>query len=1144
MGKIIREIFDIKTRNWTLLLSILICIVLSNSYFATVDFDTLTNFKDRVIGQNMLLGVNGGARATTYLVIVILFSICFIFQTVFFSFLLKKYEKIYSPEICAFEKKAISTFSITAIFTFLLGIYFPSTLVAGLGLKILLTGILLALILLVIKIYIHKDSRFTKLLENTNIIIVFTLLCGSVLFYIRIILVRLPSTWLFWSVAFLILFMCCYVAYTLFQYVMKRKNRSINILDTAILFGGIPMMMLPFFVPIANEIQYTLSGKWMLSAEKVSYVISLLLMILGTTIFLLIRNGVIRPKTTIKVIIDNVYFPIVIATIALFVYYTPTTDILHHQFEFHFGTHTLGVQQLFQFGRIPFVDNFPARGASDLLEQTLYSLVNGYRFPFDGLLWEWMRWVSGIVLCYFLVKEVLSPAQSLLFICFFWNPIMFSCVNVNYVAGFIVIPALVIKKIYTKQTFRLFCILWISGILVFAWALPLGMITIAGSVFMVVLLILNSFLRKGNWIKIIKQAFGSFVIVLSVVFIFFSTLVLLRGYSLSDHIILIKNLFGSLMLAHTYPIMIRDMTPWAFFEYVVQVVVAIGIVLYTIINIKKKPANGLLPFFVFLAASNVVGILRIIQRHSVIDFYRLFFPIYLIASLPIIFRWVKKQKYLVFILLSTSMAITFIFVVEGDNQDEKYGLVANNMRHFQFIDFQTDFQGERLGLVTNMHQFQFIDWQDKQERVTYEIPHEIETIVKFLNKNLQEGQTFYDFTDTPELFVLSQKEHPLYITSPHMNLSDKNQNVINLFLQDAYNEEKIPYVIFNQGRDFWDYFDGVPRELVSYRTTEFIYRYYHPAYQVSRFEVWEANFIESEPDELAEAVFESLNFSDLESIQQNDVITAQKGNQGAMKVSAFDPDPYINKFLDLSEIKVLEKDNDAYFLRITYQTELKGNDDFQVFYAFEGEKFTEKNSILANIRESSDGDDNLLVIKLNQSINHAGQRLEALRFDFPLGSQVIIKKVEYLVDDRNYFLENKTKIHQQFDLVKLPYIWGTYDEKDAVHTTEVLQTLVSEDVRIMPNEPQTFLINPLISKENGNYIHFRIRASERAKIKFYYTNPEESYFVFDAIPSDQPEEYLVRVSTQWQWMSEEVNELVVSSTGDLVISELHIQEGD
>ena len=98
MGKIIREIFDIKIRNWTLALSILICIVISNYYLTTVDFGTLTNFKDRTIGQNILLGVNGEARTTTYLVIVILFSVCFILQTVVFSFLLKKFEKFYSSD--------------------------------------------------------------------------------------------------------------------------------------------------------------------------------------------------------------------------------------------------------------------------------------------------------------------------------------------------------------------------------------------------------------------------------------------------------------------------------------------------------------------------------------------------------------------------------------------------------------------------------------------------------------------------------------------------------------------------------------------------------------------------------------------------------------------------------------------------------------------------------------------------------------------------------------------------------------------------------------------------------------------------------------------------------------------------------------
>jgi len=481
------------------------------------------------------------------------------------------------------------------------------------------------------------------------------------------------------------------------------------------------------------------------------------------------------------------------------------------------------------------------------------------------------------------------------------------------------------------------------------------------------------------------------------------------------------------------------------------------------------------------------------------------------------------------------------------SQGEKLG-AETNMPNYQFFTWETGFQGDRLGLITNIRPLQFINWQGKQERVTYEVPLEIEQIVDFLNQNLQEGQTFYDFTDAPELFVLSQKEHLLYITPPHLNLSDEHQNVTNSYLQDAYDENKLAYVIFKQGLQY-DKLDSVPRELVSYRTAEFIYHNFHPVYQVGRFEVWKANFLEPQPDKLAGGLFESLDFLDLESIQQNDVTITQNEHQGALQISANELDPFIYNFLDLSEMKVLEKDEGFYLLKITYRAELEVDNDLQVFYAFEGEGFSEDNSIISDLRESSNGDDRVLVIKLNQTINHTGQRLEALRFDFPQLSQVNVEKVEYLATDidlysENFFPENKTSIYQQFDLVKLPYIWGTFDEKDAVHTTEVLQTLVNEKIQFKPNEPQTFLIDPMISKENGNYIHLRIRANEKATIKLYYTNPEESYFAFNTIHSDLFEDYLVRVSTQWQWMSEDVNELVISSSGNLVISELYVREGD
>jgi hypothetical protein len=185
-----------------------------------------------------------------------------------------------------------------------------------------------------------------------------------------------------------------------------------------------------------------------------------------------------------------------------------------------------------------------------------------------------------------------------------------------------------------------------------------------------------------------------------------------------------------------------------------------------------------------------------------------------------------------------------------------------------------------------------------------------------------------------------------------------------------------------------------------------------------------------------------------------------------------------------------------------------------------------------------------MVIKLDQTMNHAGHRLGDLRFDFPKGSRVNIKEVEYLISDMDYVWQDNIDITQQFHLIKLPYLWGTFDEKDAVQNTEVLQTLLREKIHLKPDEPLILSIDPSISKEKGNYIHLKILALDQAEIKLYYADPEGSYFTFDTIPSSKPEDYLVRVSTQWQWINGNADEMIISSTEDITIYEVYIREGD
>jgi len=137
-----------------------------------------------------------------------------------------------------------------------------------------------------------------------------------------------------------------------------------------------------------------------------------------------------------------------------------------------------------------------------------------------------------------------------------------------------------------------------------------------------------------------------------------------------------------------------------------------------------------------------------------------------------------------------------------------------------------------------------------------------------------------------------------------------------------------------------------------------------------------------------------------------------------------------------------------------------------------------------------------------------------------------------------------TTISQIFDLQKLPYIWGTYDPLNAVSKTVVLENVTNNPVLLKSNQEYFFLIKPDFDKTTGNYLYLRLRGTDSSRITVGYGEKDTNSFSFSTEPTSKYENYLVRVSTQWEWMNSDIDKISITSNGDLELSEMNIRKGD
>lgn len=1021
----------------------------------------LTHFDDRAIGIAVFeaLDVSGYARNYILLNFFLLATFLLVFPlTALVHGYIKKRIK---SELIKKESMGILVLSEFSVALTLLSLFIPDDALRDLGKVPDLLFVLIALLFVGIfaKIFVRRRRNPSRvwttiadsILADDSLLIAGLLLPFPLLFSYWVVFkhplsfsnypapVAVLGYLAILSLGFFLQGLVVYVRFLKRNEDVSVASQKIRTFHARCIAAGIPLLLIPISAPLANELQYNLPT---LSPRKLSAILIALLGIASVLVYKGCRADTLANRTPF--LIHSVYLPIVLATHAFFklhrqIIYTGELDY------FHLGENTLPTQQLFLFGKVPLIDLRLSHTFSDMFFQTLYTWINGYH-GMDMMVWaRWMPPVFFMILLYFFLSRMTSPLFALLVTSL--TPIT-GLVKEYYT--FVFVPALLLCHALKQPGYLRFLGVWISSALLFFWRVDFGLIGLVA-----LGLVLTAFGLRAS-LRHLKIMVVPLVWVAGASALLLGCLAWLSDRPVIDTLHFLFRTYSYRLITRTRPTVIDNYTISAIFQY--YLFPAISWIYLAYLGVQRVIRNDRLPpykyMLAFLAAFSLIISTRSLERHSLIEGFNPYLFVLLWALLPYMVattRWLARYGRLWFLAI---LLFNTLFL-----------LPPLGLREYI----------KMFHVVKQGHLFEFNPWHANARRFFFrEDRHR--GIVEFLTTHLKGDETFFDFSNAPLLYVLTNKEFPTYVIPNLAQTAEIVQARVLEELRTFHEQDRLPFVVFKQGKFFWDNTDDVPNEVRCYRIAEFIYRHYVPLVEIDGFQVWQQK--ERAPVD----IYHRCQRYDLRfrthftshHMEKSDAETADR-----VVFQAGESDPYVFKLLDLKGVPWL-KQGEHWAFRFRYESSM--SDQLQVFFQKNREEFSEASSVWSFLRETEPGEYRERFIPLEYE--EETLRLTDIRFDPPASSRFGLEFAELLRCDDVIHPLYPEQVIQKFPLRKLPYVWGTHDPLDASHQTEIIQELREGPIALGPDENLVLPLLAEIDKSKGTYLHIRLHP-RRADARFF-----------------------------------------------------------
>jgi hypothetical protein len=1054
----------------------ILCVLLR---IGTADF-TLHRFTDRTIGHAIVNGIDPQIRKSLYFQSIIIFCIAIALSCII----------VYLIEQYLAKKEFIKHFELEKALFFEIGLLLLVNSIICFFYVIRRTQnewvfrIIILLTVVIVVLAIHACLKLSKI-SRTSVTVTDSINNPLILFAS----VVLPIPFAYLVVFFLSIGASAtiniYSLRTLFIYIPLYLAIRWILFSVErqkaekIFWASTPLFFVPAALILSNEIQYTLSKQYFFSPKVIAvYFCVALIVISGICYF--------RTKTTpcfdrIQRRTENLIIPVILATMGLYTYHaqflhTSIANLLDGE------GGTVVAYQFLKFGQLPWLDIWPIHYLP--VGSVIYGLFNGFNQMEVVLGGNLFLGLFNALIIYFSAKTIL-PLRWIVLLLLFSPFIAFS--GVYYISA--LLPLLYIKTMWEKRRCMDYVMFLLLSLIAFMWMSSAGKISVISALVLVAL----SCSSKKAFFNIVK----ALLLVFGIPVILYSALTLIQGESLIDKLILIKAFAGEFDYG-SYTSISHEGN--SIFEivlcYGLLPLISIITIIYGVLNIRKNNASRIL---VFVAVALLVAFIRGLARHSLMEGVQIYFFLLLLFMIPF---GIEKIKPGVMKIISACMLAFFMLVPPLAQIGGGPGGLALGIRDFAF------------------HQYQIGEKRYIQNDTEY--PHNLK---KLLDAVLTDGQTFFEIINGHLLYTLTERKVPFLHSSVQIIYSEPAQDVYIRQLKEKLKQNLVPLVIFDSANYLGDEIDGIPTEFSLYKLAEFIYQNYEPWIRAEGYHIWKAKnsgiFLSD-----VENTIKSIELSDKDTAYTtNDLEIVQNDNVLSMRCGI--TDPIISGFLRNRAISNSQPENCE--LKIVCRSSVAGY--LQTFYFFN--EYNEIDSTGIEIIESDDYRTYYLPIpKRNDNVP-----LTELRIDPPNGSLFEIKQLDIV--NREIEFNYEPYIQQNWNLIKLPYIWANYDDKIVKDFPETVLELAQE---ITVEEEMFLPISSGFDKDDGNYLYFEIDSATDETLSISYGKDIVNTFDFNVLKGNH--RYLVRISSQYDWMNSKQTMIKIKTSAPMFIKRISILQGD
>ncbi|HEY3236862.1 MAG TPA: hypothetical protein VGJ84_19245, partial [Polyangiaceae bacterium] len=581
----------------------------------------LTSFPDRVVGFAILAGVDPSRRLGTYFVMVAMAVGALLCVHYFARWLMQRLPGWHFGWRSRVENSLINTLCAISGVALVASVV-TNHLKPSFAFVLPLCGVALLSTLTVARRLTMRRAqwRFLRRLTLWDTMTPMLFLLWACVFAVGVIFnLDQPPKWWFYPLAWMpaVLYIATYGVMA-----TRRPGQPSPKLRRAFALGASPLLLFPFLCPVANELQFTLTQRHPTSPRAIALAFLSVLIVASVTGFVLALRGRLRFRPSKLAI--WFCFPVVIASESWLSRYNHQLAALGEPIGLdqllHLGERVTPVEQLVHFGKLPFVDLWPAHGLSDYLG-AVYAWVNGFH-PFEIAAWDGLLPALVRLLAFTTLAVVSTPFLAFATVLLLPADAFFAPPTHVYDFPLLGVPLLLLWAQRRPSRWR-YAVLGSAITLSCFWMPAAG---VACTVSAVTLLLLG--LVSANQWREPAQKLVAFAAAALFLFFLYPVVLLVRHRSLGDTLQLIAGYIQSDPLIGGRPTIINQLDWLAFFQYVLLPSIGVGYLLVLIRrSFDRRPLDERQLVLSSLGLISMVLFARTLTRHGLIEgFQPLFFP--------------------------------------------------------------------------------------------------------------------------------------------------------------------------------------------------------------------------------------------------------------------------------------------------------------------------------------------------------------------------------------------------------------------------------------------------------------------------------------------------------------------------------------